>query len=276
MGIGPGNISSLFPDRGDGVGRKLRDLERQQRENAAARTGQAMQVGAGGILINNGGSLTISGTGTFNTNGTITTTSAFSAGTTITAGGNISSTGGNVSAAGSLSGASLNVGSGGVSGGAFSGSSLSCSGNITSTGGAVYSSAAFQSPGSRALVVTVGYVNAYLDTNGYLGYQPSTRRVKKDLGSIPGWLLDATLRLPTYMGRYKTEDSTAPRTPFLIAEDVRDAGFGPSVVPLDENGDAAAINTQNLFPVLLELIKRQQKQIDSLTEKVEALARAAH
>jgi hypothetical protein len=268
-----------MPPRPDDFQRRQADLLRQQREQAAGNILQGAQVGAGGILINNGGSLTIQGTGTFNTNGTITTSSAFSAGTTITAGGNITSTGGNISAAGTvsaggaLSGASLGVGSGSVTGGAFSGSSLSCSGNITSSGGAVYSSAAFQSPGSRNLVVTSGYVNAYLDVNGFLGYQPSTRRVKKDLGSIPGWLLDATLRLPTYMGRYKSEDATAPRTPFLIAEDVRAAGFGPSVVPLDVEGQPAAINTQNLVPVLLELIKRQQKQIDDLKAEVASIRR---
>lgn len=265
---GPGSLSWGMPSRPDDFGRRQKDLTRQQREQAAGNILQGAQVGAGGILINNGGSLTIQGTGTFNTNGTITTSSAFSAGTTITAGGNITSTGGNVSAAGSLNGGSLNVGGGAVSGGAFSGSSLSCSGNITSSGGAVYSQGAMQSPGSRATVVTVGYVNAYLDTNGVLGYQPSTRRLKKDLGSIPGWLLDATLRLPTYLGRYKSEDSTAPRTPFLMAEDVRDAGYGPSVVPLDESGEPMAINHQNLVPVLLELIKRQDARILALEEKL--------
>lgn len=265
---GPGNLSWQMPPRPDDLLRRQKDQVRTQREQAAGNILQGAQVGAGGILINNGGSLTISGTGTFNTNGTISTTSAFTAGTTITAGGNISTTGGNITAAGSLNGSSLSVGSGGVSGGAFSGASLSCSGNISSTAGAVYSSAAFQSPGSRALVVTSGYVNAYLDVNGFLGYQPSTRRVKKDLQTIPGWLLDATLRLPTYLGRYMTEDADAPLTPFLIAEDVRDAGFGPSVVPLDEDGDPAAINHQNLTPVLLALIQRLEARVTLLESKL--------
>jgi hypothetical protein len=151
-------------------------------------------------------------------------------------------------------------------GGLSTGGSISASSTIT--GGSVYSSAAFQSPGSRALVVTVGYVNAYLDTNGFLGYQPSTRRVKKDLQAIPGWLLDATLRLPTHLGRYITEADDAPLTPFLIAEDVRDAGYGPSVVPLDEDGEPAAINHQNLVPVLLELIKSLDARVKTLEEKL--------
>jgi hypothetical protein len=222
-----------------------------------------MQVGAGGILINNGGSLTISGTGSLNVgSGALNSAGSISAATTITAGGNITSTTGNIAASGQLSGGSLSIGGSGTVAGAFS-----AGGNVTANG-AVYSASAVQSPGSRALVVTVGYVNAYLDTNGFLGYQPSTRRVKKDLQTIPGWLLDATLRLPTYLGRYKTEDTDAPLTPFLIAEDVRDAGFGPSVVPLDDDGEPAAINHQNLTPILLALIQRLEARVTELESKL--------
>jgi hypothetical protein len=260
---GPGNLSWQMPPRPDDLLRKQKDQSRTQREQAAGNILQGAQVGSGGILINNGGSLTISGTGSLNVGsgalnsaGSITAGTSISAGTTVTAGGNMTA-GGFVSSTGGVS-----------VGGTIGGGACTITGNITSTGGAVYSSAAFQSPGSRALVVTSGFVNAYLDVNGFLGYQPSTRRLKKDLGSIPGWLLDATLRLPTYMGRYKTEDSTAPRTPFLIAEDVRDAGFGPSVVPLDKDGEPAAINHQNLVPVLLELIKNLDARVKTLEAKL--------
>jgi hypothetical protein len=147
--------------------------------------------------------------------------------------------------------------------GAISPSSVSASGNIDSAG-RVYSAGAFVSPGSRATIVTVGYVNAYLGGDGTLGYQPSTRKVKKDLVAFPDDLADRLLNLTPYLGRYTWDADTDPLKVFLIAEDVQDAGFGPDVVPLDQDGNAATVNSAQLVPALLALIKRQDARITAL------------
>lgn len=135
--------------------------------------------------------------------------------------------------------------------------------NVTASG-TVSSAGAFVSPGSRATIVTVGFVNAYLDGSGVLGYQPSTRSVKKDLEPIPESYQDALMAVTPQVGRYVWDDDDSPLKMFLIAEDVQEAGFGPDVVPLDEDGNAATVNSQNLIPALLAIIQRQEARITAL------------
>ncbi|ODA89818.1 hypothetical protein ATY41_04005 [Leifsonia xyli subsp. xyli] len=55
---------------------------------------------------------------------------------------------------------------------------------------------------------------------------------------------------------------------FLIAQDVQPAGFGPDVVPLDEDGHPATINYSQLVVPLLAVTRRQQEQIDSLSARL--------
>lgn len=259
MGINPGNFASAMPPRESDAARKQRDLARTQRESAVARSLAASQLGVGGTLTVDG-ALVVNGSittpGTLNSAGAVNAGTSMSAGTTFTAGGNI--TGGGLISNGGITAV------GGIgAGGGISAASVTTTGDIASSG-TVTSANAFVSPGSRATVVTVGYVNAYLDGDGVLGYQPSTRRVKKDLQAVPDVLGDALLGLTPYLGRYEWDDASTPLKVFLIAEDVQEAGFGPDVVPLDAEGNPATVNSQNLIPVLLSLIKRQDARIRAL------------
>jgi hypothetical protein len=178
-----------MPPQASDFGRHQQDLERLQREQAAANILQAAQFGKGGILVTDGGSITIQGTGSLNVgSGALNSAGSISAGTTVTAGGNISSTGGNVSAAGTLSaggaitGASLNVGGGGVSGGAFSGSSLSCSGAVSgSTGtfnGGLVSTAVYSTVISGTRTAT------WTQNDGTMGTAPSSIRFKTNVEPV--------------------------------------------------------------------------------------------
>ncbi len=138
-------------------------------------------------------------------------------------------------------------------------------GNISTTGdvdaaGQVRSTQAFKSPGSRAYVVTGSYVTTWTDGDGTIGYSPSNAASKKDLEPMVGGEL---LNLTPYWGRYVWDDEDSPLKVFLIAEDVHDAGFGPDVAPLDENGDAFTVNYSQLVVPLLAEIKKLSARLDA-------------
>ncbi len=67
-----------------------------------------------------------------------------------------------------------------------------------------------------------------------------------------------------------TGRKTADTTSGLIAEEVGEVI--PEVVKYEENGvNAAGLDYSRLVSVLIEAVKEQQKTIDALVEKVEAL-----
>lgn len=109
--LSPGSITNSVPDPDEAV-RLQRDIQRTAQENASARSLQQSQIGAGGLLVNNGGSITVEGGGTITLpTGTlsaanVTATAALS-GATVTAGTDVNA-GGNVNAAsGSVTGANV-------------------------------------------------------------------------------------------------------------------------------------------------------------------------
>lgn len=65
----PGLPAHGKPRGDDAVWRAIRDLQTQLREMVAGNAGQAMQVGAGGILVNDGGRVDIDGGGAAYVNG---------------------------------------------------------------------------------------------------------------------------------------------------------------------------------------------------------------
>lgn len=172
-------IASQMPPQEDDAARKQRDLERQVREQASAKTGQAMQVGEGGILID-GGDLTITGGGSLNVgSGALNSAGSISAATTITAGGNITSTAGslsgvnviassNVSASGSVSAAGTVSGSAGAFSGAVSGTTGTFNSGLFST--AVFSTVV---SGTRSATWT--------ENTGTIGTAPSSIRFKTNV-----------------------------------------------------------------------------------------------
>jgi len=146
----------------------------------------------------------------------------------------------------------------------ISGANISASGQVTSA-------APLKSPGSYALVVSgSNYRTAWIQSDGQVGYSPSTIRVKKDLEEFPDDLLDAFLACSPYLGRYTWDDEDSPLKVFLIAEHLADAGFGTDVVPQDDEGNAEAVNYSQVVVPLFAAVKRQQAQIQSLTERLDA------
>jgi len=141
--------------------------------------------------------------------------------------------------------------------------------------GQVTSAQPLKSPGSYAYTVTTGYVAAWINNDGQIGFSPSTAAVKKDLQSFPDDLANAFLSLTPYLGRYEWDDESDPLKVFLLAEDTQTAGFGPDVVPVDEAGQPTAINYSQLIVPALAVMRKQQAEIDALKAQVEALGGGA-
>lgn len=228
MGIGPGNIANLIPPRADDQQRKARDLARTQREQASAKTGQAMQIGDGGILIDGTGGLTIAGTGQLNVgSGALNSSGSITAATTITAGGDVQGGGlistGDASVTGALSTGSVSTGG------------VTATGNVIS-GGQVQSNGAplLSQPSFNYLVVT-NYKSAWIDGGSYqIGYSPSAEIVKTSLQQMTADDARKLLNLTPYWGHYVWDAPTDPLKVFFLAADVQTAGFGPDVAPVVE------------------------------------------
>lgn len=238
----PGSITNAVPDPDKAV-RLQRDVQRAAQENASARSLQQSQIGAGGLLINNGGSLTIAGGGSLNVgSGALNSAGSISAGTTVSAGTDIT-------AGGTVQGAAV------TSTGPVSAVDVNASGRVTSA-------AAFRSPGSYAYHVVTGYQAMWINNDGTIGVSASNRDSKKDL--VPLTDVDPILTLQPYLGRYIWDDETAPLKQFLIAEDVHAAGFGPDVAPLDDSGAPLSINYSQLVPALIATVKELSARLDAL------------
>lgn len=200
------NPGDQVPYGDDAIPRRIEDVERKLREGLSARSLESSQIGAGGLLINNGGSLTIDGTGTFNTNGVITTAASLSAGTTITAGGAITGAsvtatgavqGATVAASGAITAGSVSAGSfgpilttninatgtvvvaGSISGNAITGTSLSTggaiSGNTLRADGGLYSTDAY------SFNITGTRVTGWHQIDGHIATASSSERFKTNI-----------------------------------------------------------------------------------------------
>lgn len=116
--------------------------------------------------------------------------------------------------------------------GAIAPTTVTASGDISTTG-KVVSAGAMVSPGSHDYIVTSNYVATWTDGNGTIGTSPSTKDVKKDLDAMaPQDVFNRLNGLTAYWGRYQWDDESAPLKVFLLAEDVKAAGFGPDVAPV--------------------------------------------
>lgn len=145
-------------------------------------------------------------------------------------------------------------------------SNVSTTGNVTASG-QVTSGAPLKSIGSHNFSVTSGYVGAWINGDGQIGYSASGTDVKKDLTPMPGNNTDF-LNLQPYWGRYTWDAEHEEMKVFLLAEDVRAAGFGPDVAPVDEDGKAFTINYSQLVVPLLAEVKALRERIIALEGKV--------
>lgn len=286
----PGSIFHCVPPRVNEPARAHRDLQRQVQMNAAAQTGQAMQIGAGGILVNGGGGITIQGSGSFNIgSGTLNAAGAITTTQGVTAAGAVES--GNGAAVMDGSG---NITSASVSTGPVTASNVIASGQVESNG------SPFKSLPSYNYVVHIGpWQVAYIDSDGSIGRSSSSALVKTAL--VPMTAADAQklLGLTPYWGRYVWDDPTVPPRVFFLAEDVQAAGFGPDVAPTTDApmtlvmpdgspildsagapcvipaGGAFSVNYPQLVVPLLNAVKTQQAQVALLQAQVQQLATAA-
>lgn len=147
--------------------------------------------------------------------------------------------------------------------GAIAPTTVSASGAVTAAGdmnvtGPIYS------PHGRANPVVNNYVSAWLNVDGRIGATASTRSVKTDLEPLPAELAQALLTVEPLLGRYVWDAPDSPLKVFLIAEDMKAAGFGPDVVPRDPDGEPFTINYSQLVVPLLAIVRDQEARIRAL------------
>jgi hypothetical protein len=119
--------------------------------------------------------------------------------------------------------------------------------------------------------VTTGAANAVavlIDSNGQLGTVSSSRRYKFDIADMS----DATeglMRLRPVTFRYLQHGADGPLQYGLIAEEV--AEVYPELVAHDKSGAVETVMYQFLTPMLLNEVQKQQKTIEMLAQRLEAL-----
>lgn len=129
--------------------------------------------------------------------------------------------------------------------------------------GQVSSVQAFKSAGSHDYIVSSNYVAAWINGDGTIGTSPSTVDVKKDLEPMtPQDVFDRLNSMTAYWGRYDWDDETEPLKVFLLAEDVKAAGFGPDVAPCDANGKPYTVNYSQLIVPMIAAGQAMQAEIE--------------
>lgn len=141
--------------------------------------------------------------------------------------------------------AASDITSGGTTATGFGvGGPLTVQGDITGGGIGIFPTGV-RSTGARNNQVTNGYVAAYLDVNGNLGFAPSTRESKNIHGpfevDMKKWLA-----LPLYRFTYK-DDPTAREVVGPLADDLDAAGLKEFVVYDEDDGSIQGIRTETLI-----------------------------
>jgi hypothetical protein len=252
MGSSPGALGAQVPLGPDYFSRTVRDQERNQREQAAARILDASTIGNGGVMTCNG-SLIVNGSLTV-PSGALNTAFAITAGTSVTAGTSLNGNSLAIIAAATIGG-TLSVT------GAVTGASFAATGNVSASG-QVISAGIITSPGTKSNTVTVGYSAVYIDSSGNMGGNTSSRRFKTNIGPA-GYDLDAFLALPAYSYQRTTDilelgASAAPWFDGMMAEDV--APILPLHVWYDENGLVEGIRFEELVTPLIQAVARERHQ----------------
>lgn len=244
------------PPAEDDQVRRARDIERAAQEQAAARSAEATTIGAGGLVVKDGGSIKVEAPGTIDLSG-----GSFSAAT--------------ITATGTVQGASV-VSTGGASvAGTASVGALSSSGNV-SAGGEVFASGKVRGGNIWGNILSVDYRVVYVSNpTGELGHVPSSLRYKTCIEPVQ-LDLEAVLGLELKTFKYKQaieaygSIEAAPTELGLIAEEVDAAGLG-FLVYRGENGEADGVAYERLALPLLALVQAQQVQINDLRADVAAL-----
>src|SRR5262249_9602709 len=104
-------------------------------------------------------------------------------------------------------------------------------------------------------------------STGQLGTMPSSLRYKRDIQPM-GAHSHKLLQLRPVIFRY-TQDAQGERQYGLIAEEV--AKVYPELVTRNAQGQVEAIRYQELTPMLLNEVQRQQQQLAAQTREITAL-----
>lgn len=168
--------------------------------------------------------------------------------------------------------------------------SVNASGTVTAD--QVVSTEALKSPGSHDYIVSTNYVAGWINGDGTVGTSPSTKDVKKDLQAMePQDVFNRLNTLTAYWGRYDWDAETEPLKVFLLAEDVKAAGFGPDVAPVVpgdqpvnvgtadypawvQPGDAYTVNYSQLIVPMISAGQAMQAEIEALQARVAVLENA--
>jgi hypothetical protein len=118
-------------------------------------------------------------------------------------------------------------------------------------------------------VNVTGGVNVVVNSNGQLGVVSSSRRYKEDIQPMAG-ASERLLQLRPVTFRYKQPDETGqkPLQYGLIAEEV--AQVLPELVVHNDQGQPETVRYQQLTPLLLNEVQRQQVKLAAQEEKLSA------
>jgi hypothetical protein len=107
-------------------------------------------------------------------------------------------------------------------------------------------------------------VPVLIDSSGQLGVTSSSRRFKRDIGTLGESAVDALMKLQPVSFRYRASVAPGPWPPQfgLIAEQV--AKVLPNLVAYGRDGKPDAIAYQEFPALLLAEIQRQQREISAL------------
>jgi len=142
--------------------------------------------------------------------------------------------------------------------------------DVTATG-RVTSALPLTSLGSRNYLVTTSFVGAWINEDGQIGYNPSSRTVKRDLEPFTG--AESLLGLNVYRGRYNWDADDAPLQSFLIAEEV--INHFPDMVPCDAEGTPQTVNYSQLTVPIIALLQQQNARVVALEARLAAVEAAA-
>ncbi|HND87628.1 MAG TPA: tail fiber domain-containing protein, partial [Saprospiraceae bacterium] len=104
-------------------------------------------------------------------------------------------------------------------------------------------------------------------------YQPSDRRLKKDVSLLSAGVLDKLLRLQAVTYRYQSEQDNAPRSLGFMAQDVQP--LFPELVnrttSRDGKGDFLSLNYAGFGVLAVKAVQEQQAQIKTLQQEKDQL-----
>jgi hypothetical protein len=124
--------------------------------------------------------------------------------------------------------------------------------------------------GISGVTTALAAVPVLIDNAGQLGTVSSSRRYKFDIAAM-GVATESLMRLRPVTFRYLAHGEHAPLQYGLIAEEV--AEVYPDLVARNKDGEVETVMYQFLAPMLLNEVQKQQKTIDRLEQRLEALER---